>query len=63
MRSIKVVAVIAATCSSLFATQSDAAPQFVNGVVIPGDTLDATEQPGANQGRLLLLGSLLRSGA
>ncbi|MGH8537099.1 MAG: esterase-like activity of phytase family protein [Gammaproteobacteria bacterium] len=24
----------------------------MNGVVIPGDTLDATEQPGANQGRL-----------
>ena len=51
MHSIKVVATIAATCSGLFAAHSDAAPQFVNGVVIPGNTLDATEQPGANQGR------------
>jgi hypothetical protein len=51
MHSIKAVATIAATCSSLFAAHSYAAPQFVNGVVIPGNTLDATEQPGANQGR------------
>jgi len=52
MHSIKVVAAIAAACSSLFAAQSDAAPQFVNGVVIPGNTLDATGQPGANRGRV-----------
>lgn len=52
MHSMKVVAAISATFSSLCVTQSDAAPQFVNGIVIPGDTLDATEQPGANQGRL-----------
>jgi hypothetical protein len=51
MHSIKVLATIAATCSSLFAARSDAAPQFVNGVVIPGNTLDATEQAGANQER------------
>jgi Esterase-like activity of phytase len=29
-----------------------AEPTFVNGVVIPGDTLDATRKPGANAGRL-----------
>ena len=28
-----------------------AQPAFVNGLVIPGDTLDATRQPGANGGR------------
>jgi hypothetical protein len=28
-----------------------AAPEFVNGVLIPGDTLDATRQEGANNGR------------
>jgi hypothetical protein len=58
MHSIKVVATIAATCSSLFAAHSDAARQFVNGVVIPGNTLDATEQPGANQGRFGLFSDL-----
>jgi hypothetical protein len=42
----------------LFAAHSDAAPQFVNGVVIPGNTLDATEQPGANQGRFGLFSDL-----
>jgi len=29
-----------------------AEPTFVNGLVIPGDTLDATQRPGANAGRL-----------
>ena len=28
-----------------------AEPTFVNGLVIPGDTLDATREPGANAGR------------
>ncbi len=42
-------------CSSvvLLATVgiASAQPAFVNGLVIPGETLDATGQPGANQGR------------
>jgi len=29
-----------------------AEPVFVNGLVFPGNTLDATRQPGANAGRL-----------
>lgn len=51
MKSPNLVALLAATLSSLLAAQADAAPQFVNGVVIPGETLDRTQQPGANQGR------------
>ena len=31
---------------------ASAQPDFVNGLVIPGNTLDATRQPGANAGRL-----------
>jgi hypothetical protein len=39
-----------------------AQPTFVNGLVIPGDSLDATEQPGANAGRLgMFFRHLLRS--
>ncbi len=51
MHSIKVGAAIAMACGILFAAQSGAAPEFVNGVIIPGNTLDATGQPGANRGR------------
>ena len=37
----------------LFATapSASAQPAFVNGLVIPGNTLDATGVPGANAGR------------
>ena len=35
-----------------FAASASAQPAFVNGLLIPGDTLDATKQPGANAGRL-----------
>jgi hypothetical protein len=31
---------------------------FVNGIIIPGDTLDATDQPGANAGRLGMFSDL-----
>jgi hypothetical protein len=48
MRSILLATVIAATLGSV---TSAAAPQFVNGVVFPGDKLDRTGLPGANQGR------------
>src|SRR5262245_41825957 len=34
------------------APRASAQPAFVNGLVIPGSTLDATRQPGANAGRL-----------
>jgi hypothetical protein len=34
------------------AASASAQPGFVNGLVIPGNTLDATKQPGANAGRL-----------
>jgi hypothetical protein len=37
--------------ASLAATTVTAQPAFVNGVVIAGDTLDATHVPGANAGR------------
>jgi hypothetical protein len=40
-------AVVVAHCSSAWAE-----PVFVNGLVFPGNTLDATQQPGANGGRL-----------
>ena len=33
------------------ATPSSAQPAFVNGILIPGNLLDATRQPGANGGR------------
>jgi hypothetical protein len=43
--------ILAALLSTL-AQGAWAQPSFVNGLVIPGDSLDATEQPGANAGRL-----------
>ena len=43
--------ILAALLSAL-AQGAWAQPTFVNGLVIPGDSLDATEQPGANAGRL-----------
>ena len=36
----------------LFATGVHAAPQFVNGLTIPANTIDATGVPGANAGRV-----------
>ena len=44
--SITLAAVASAPCCGAWAE-----PTFVNGIVIPGDTLDATEKPGANAGR------------
>ncbi|MCM3880104.1 MAG: esterase-like activity of phytase family protein [Vicinamibacterales bacterium] len=50
MRTLRVI-----LCSSVFllatVISSSAQPAFVNGIVIPGTTLDATGLPGANQGR------------
>jgi hypothetical protein len=43
---------ILATLLSTLAQGAWAQPTFVNGLVIPGESLDATEQPGANAGRL-----------
>jgi hypothetical protein len=43
---------ILAALLSMLAQGAWAQPTFVNGLVIPGDSLDATEQPGANAGRL-----------
>jgi hypothetical protein len=43
--------ILAALLSAL-AQGAWAQPTFVNGLVIPGDSLDDTEQPGANAGRL-----------
>ena len=48
MRICKAIAVAALTVLSAGA---QAAPEFVNGVLIPGSTLDATRQAGANSGR------------
>ena len=44
--SIALAAVASAPCCGAWAE-----PTFVNGLVIPGDTLDATRKPGANAGR------------
>src|SRR5262245_55138193 len=44
------LAAAAAISCFLTAIPASAAPEFVNGAVIPGATLDATGQPGANQG-------------
>jgi hypothetical protein len=43
---------ILAALLSMLAQGAWAQPTFVNGLVIPGDSLDATGQPGANAGRL-----------
>ena len=32
-------------------TRASAQPAFVNGLIIPGNTLDATGEPGTNAGR------------
>src|ERR1043165_9130855 len=48
MRICKAIAVAGLTVLSAGA---QAAPEFVNGVLIPGNTLDATRQAGANSGR------------
>jgi hypothetical protein len=46
-QSLFLVALVIAPTSGTWAQ-----PTFVNGLVIPGGTLDATQQPGANAGRL-----------
>lgn len=51
MKTSNFVALLAATLGSVIAAQANAAPQFVNGDVIAGSTLDRTQLPGANQGR------------
>ncbi|MET0986523.1 MAG: esterase-like activity of phytase family protein [Steroidobacteraceae bacterium] len=51
MRLKVLAAAVAAVLGSLSAQSTIAAPQFVNGVVIAGDTLDRTRLQGANQGR------------
>ena len=50
MRILQVIAATVVSVLSLTCAQS--APQFVNGVLLPGDALDGTRQPGANTGRL-----------
>ena len=50
MRSIQLAACVAAL-GLLSAVRSEAAPEFVNGFVLPADTIDATGEPGANRGR------------
>src|SRR4029450_4227992 len=49
--------ILAALLSTL-AQGAWAQPTFVNGLVIPGDSVDATEQPGANAGRLGMFSDL-----
>src|SRR4029453_5555770 len=51
MRRLGLVLVLLATVVT-HASGVWAEPTFVNGLVIPGDTLDATRQPGANAERL-----------
>ncbi len=49
MRTCKAFAAVA--ISVLSVAWAQAAPEFVNGVLIPGETLDATRESGANNGR------------
>ena len=50
MRIARLIASVS-TLLLLFAVAASAQPAFVNGLVIPGSTLDATGEPGANEGR------------
>ena len=53
MQRIRVCLTLTFTFSLIaFAASASAQPGFVNGLLIAGDTLDATKQPGANAGRL-----------
>lgn len=47
-----VLAAITATVVATHTAATAANPVFVNGLTIPGGELDATEEPGANAGRL-----------
>lgn len=49
---------LAALISLTLSAAATAAPQFVNGVVLAGETVDATGVPGANQGRLGMISDL-----
>jgi hypothetical protein len=57
MRRLDLSVCLAATFLT-FASGAWAQPNFVNGLVIPGDALDATNQPGANAGRLGMFSDL-----
>jgi len=50
MRRLSVLLVLLALCAGP-TTAAWADPAFVNGILIPGNTLDATREPGANAGR------------
>jgi hypothetical protein len=45
------ISLVLATMASAPLDGAWAEPEFVNGLVIPGDTIDATGKPGANAGR------------
>ena len=62
MRLKVLAAAVAAVLGSVSAQSTMAAPQFVNGVVIAGDTLDRTRLPGANQGRFGFFSDLYYDG-
>ena len=51
MRTFRVPFILLALVLAAFISDVSAQPSFVNGIVIPGNTLDATRQPGANGGR------------
>ncbi len=57
MRRLDLSCCLAATFLA-FASGAWAQPTFVNGLVIRGDALDATNQPGANAGRLGMFSDL-----
>src|SRR5262245_18448179 len=52
MRSMNVVAAVAAALGVLSAAAVQAAPEFVNGKVFPGNSVDRSAGTGANQNRL-----------
>ena len=56
MRQLRPILVLAVVLLS--AAAASAQPAFVNGLVIPGNTIDATRVPGANAGRFGLFSDL-----
>ena len=51
MRQAIVIAAVAVTLGISWTPSSNSAPEFVNGITLPGNSVDATGVPGANQGR------------
>ena len=62
MRRVTLAVCTAIVLAAAWPASGQTLPQFVNGLIIPGDTLDATRQPGANAGRLGMFSDLYYGG-